>query len=335
MPIQPLHPSVISKLDPEYVEFHNKHLQYLPIYHTVPWNPEFRNGVTVPGSTPPLEVGKIQDYDLTHTNFRTFTPPGEAPAKGWPLFIFFHGGGWTMGKKESESSFATQMCIHAKCVVISVNYRLAPEYPYPAAVEDAIESLQWVVKNGKGTLNIDLSRVAVGGSSSGGNLAAALALKAPFLTPPLPHPLVLQLLIVPVTDNTSTDLSPSQHASWKTNEHTPWLSPARMLWFQNNYLPDVNRRSEWLASPLLAPDDVIKGAPKKCWVGVTEMDVLRDEGLAFASRLEKAGVDTQVVVYERAPHPIMAMDGVLAIGKKMVKDAGEALKAALYDCKLS
>lgn len=104
-----------------------------------------------------------------------------------------------------------------------------------------------------------------------------------------------------------------------------------MLWFRNNYLPDVNSRSEWLASPLLAPADVIKGAPKKCWIGVAEMDILRDEGLAFASRLEKAGVDTQVVVYERAPHPIIAMDGVLAIGKKMVKDAGEALKAALYD----
>ncbi len=104
-----------------------------------------------------------------------------------------------------------------------------------------------------------------------------------------------------------------------------------MLWFRNNYLPDVNRRSEWLASPLLAPDDVIKGAPKKCWVGVAEMDILRDEGLAFASRLEKAGVDTQAVVYEMAPHPIMAMDGVLAIGKKMIKGAGDALKAALYE----
>jgi len=169
------------------------------------------------------------------------------------------------------------------------------------------------------------------GIYSGGNLAAVLALKAPLLTPPLPHPLVLQLLIVPVTDNTSTDSSPSPHASWKTNEHTPWLGPARMLWFRNNYLPDVNRRSEWLASPLLAPDDVIKGAPKKCWVGVAEMDILRDEGLAFASRLEKAGVDTQAVVYEMAPHPIMAMDGVLAIGKKMIKGAGDALKAALYE----
>jgi acetyl esterase/lipase len=149
--------------------------------------------------------------------------------------------------------------------------------------------------------------------------------------PPLPHPLVLQLLIVPVTDNTSTDTSPSPHASWQTNKHTPWLSPARMLWFRNNYLPHESQRSEWLASPLLAPDELIKGAPKKCWVGVAELDILRDEGLAFASRLEKAGVSAQVVVYEGAPHPIMAMDGVLAIGKKMVKDAGEALKAALYE----
>ena len=99
-PIQPLHPSFISKLDPEYIEFHNKYLQYLPIYHTVPWNPEFRNGLTVPGSTPPLEVGKVQDYDLAYTNFRTFTPLGEAPPKGWPLFIFFHGGGYD---KHNES----------------------------------------------------------------------------------------------------------------------------------------------------------------------------------------------------------------------------------------
>ena len=91
-PTQPLHPSVVSKLDPEYVEFHNAYLQYVPLYHTVPWNPAFRNGVAVPGSSTPLTVGKEQSYDLSHTNFRAFTPPGEAPAKGWPLFIFFHGG---------------------------------------------------------------------------------------------------------------------------------------------------------------------------------------------------------------------------------------------------
>ena len=100
---------------------------------------------------------------------------------------------------------------------------------------------------------------------------------------------------------------------------------------QTYYLPDESQHSEWFASPLLSPDELLKGAPKKCWVGVAELDILRDEGLAFASKLEKAGVSARVVVYEGAPHPIMAMDDVLAIGKKMVKDAGEALKAALYE----
>ncbi|KAK2466572.1 hypothetical protein APHAL10511_001434 [Amanita phalloides] len=329
-PTHSLHPSIISKLDPEYVEFHKAHLQHIPLYHTLPWDPAFRNRVAVPGSTPPLEVGKVQDFDLSHTNFRTYTPPAEAPADGWPLFIFFHGGGWTFGRIDTESSFATQMCINANCVVMSVNYRLAPEHAYPAAVEDAIESLQWVVHNGQEKLNIDLSRIAVGGSSSGGNLAAVVALEASSLSPPLPHPLVFQLLIVPVTDNTSTATSPSPHASWKTNEHAPWLSPERMLWFRNNYLPDASKCSEWLASPLLAPDEVIQGMPKKCWVGVTEMDILRDEGLAFASRLEKAGVNVQVEVYKGAPHPIMVMDAVLRVGKKMVKEAGDALRSAFY-----
>ncbi|KAF8630550.1 hypothetical protein AX15_002852 [Amanita polypyramis BW_CC] len=330
-PIQPLHPSIIPRLDPEYVEYHNARLQYVPLYHTIPWDPAFRNVVVVSGSTPPLEVGKVQDFDLTHTNLRAFTPPGEAPAGGWPLFIFFHGGGWTFGRIDSESSFATQMCINAKCVVMSVNYRLAPEHPYPIAVEDAVESLQWAVQHGKEELNIDLSRIAVGGSSSGGNLAAVLALKAPSLTPPLPHPLIFQLLIVPVTDNTSaTTSSPSPHASWGTNEHTPWLTPARMLWFRNNYLPDESKRSEWDASPLLAPDVVIKGVPRKCWVGVAELDILRGEGVAFAERLKEVGVSVEVAEYMGAPHPIMAMDGVLSVGKKMVKDAGDALRGAFY-----
>ncbi|KIL66573.1 hypothetical protein M378DRAFT_160564 [Amanita muscaria Koide BX008] len=211
---------------------------------------------------------------------------------------------------------------------MSVNYRLAPEHPYPTAVEDAIESLQWVVRYARDKLNADMTRIAVGGSSSGGNLAAVLALEAPRISPPLPHPLIFQLLIVPVTDNTSTPDSHSPHASWETNKHTPWLGPGRMLWFRNNYLPDEKKRSEWLASPLLAPDEVVKGAPK-CWVGVTELDILKDEGERYAEKLEAAGVTTKVVCYEKAPHPIMAMD-VLNVGKRLVKDAGEALREAFW-----
>ncbi|KIL66603.1 hypothetical protein M378DRAFT_1028154 [Amanita muscaria Koide BX008] len=330
-PSQPLHPSLIPKLDPEYVEFHNENLQYLPqshAYSTLPWNPAFRE-VDFPGTTKSLEVGKVQDYELTNTKCRTYTPPGEKPQSGWPLFIVFHGGGWVFGRIDSDASFATKLCINANCVVMSVNYRHAPEHPYPAAVEDAIDSLQWVVKHGKDKLNVDMSRIAVGGISAGGNLAAALALKAPTITPPLPHPLIFQILVVPITDNTSTATSPSPHASWKTNEHTPVLTPEAMLWARHSYLPDEAKRSEWLASPLLAPEDVLSGAPKT-WVAVAELDILKDEAERYAEKLESAGVSVKVVRYEKVPHAFAVLDNVLSAGKRMVQDAGEALREAFW-----
>jgi len=230
------------------------------------------------------------------------------------------------GRIDSDASFASQMCINANCVVMSVNYRHAPEHPYPAAVEDAIDSLQWVVKHGKDKLDIDMTRIAVGGISAGGNLAAVLALKAPTINPPLPHPLVLQILIVPITDNTSTATSPSSHASWKTYEHTPVLSPEAMLWARHNYLPDEATRSDWRASPLLAPDDILSGAPKT-WVAVAELDILRDEAERYAEKLESAGVSVKVVRYEKVPHAFVSIE-VLSAGKKLMQDAGEALREA-------
>ena len=92
IPQQPIHPSVISKLDPEYLQFHNKHLQYIIPPHTLPWDPSSRNAPAVPGSSEPLIVGKTRDYDLPNTKFRSFTPEGAAPSKGWPVLIYFHGG---------------------------------------------------------------------------------------------------------------------------------------------------------------------------------------------------------------------------------------------------
>jgi hypothetical protein len=89
IPKQPLHPSIIQKLDPEYRAFHESTLVYLTPVHTVPWDPELRNAPAVPGGSDPLPVGKTQDFSLTHTKFRAFTPPGEPPQAGWPAFIFF------------------------------------------------------------------------------------------------------------------------------------------------------------------------------------------------------------------------------------------------------
>ncbi|KAK0453002.1 alpha/beta hydrolase fold-domain-containing protein [Desarmillaria tabescens] len=320
-PKQPLHPSIIPRLDPEYLEFHNSTLIYITPPHTLPsWDPTLRNAPAVPGGSPLLPVGKTQDFKLTHCDFRAFTPEGEAPTSGWPLLIYFHGGGWTFGNINSENSLATNMCVHAKCVVMSVNYRLAPEDKYPLAVEDAMESLYWATENGKYQLNIDPTRIAVGGSSSGGNLATILALKAAEMQPPIP--LIFQLLIVPVTDNTA-----SVETLWKENEHTAWLTPARMNWFKSNYLPDPRDWTKWDASPAFAPKELLERVPK-AWIAVAELDILREEGIQYGKKMKELGVEVETVVYKSAPHPIMAMDGVLKIGAKLVSDAATALGKA-------
>jgi len=241
------------------------------------------------------------------------------------VFIFFHGGGWTLGNISSETSLATNMAVRANCVVISVDYRLAPENPYPAAVEDAIDSLGWVVQNGKQELNINTSRVAVGGSSSGGNLAAILALKAAECTPPIP--LIFQLLIVPVTDNTA---SAAPGGLWATNQHTPWLGPDRMMWFRRNYLPREEDWTKWDASPIFAPRELLAKVPK-AWIALTELDILMEEGRRYGERIRAEGVEVETKVYEGAPHPIMGMDGVLQIGKQLVSDAAAALKKAFWN----
>ncbi|KAG5341395.1 hypothetical protein C0989_010924 [Termitomyces sp. Mn162] len=189
----------------------------------------------------------------------------------------------------------------AHCVVISVDYRLAPENPYPAAVEDAIDALDWVMQNGSNSLGINTSRIAVGGSSSGGNLAAILCLKAAERNPPTP--LVFQLLVVPVIDNTV-----SVDNSWASNQNSPWLSPDRMLWFRNNYLPNPEDLTKWDASPIFAPKELLEKVPE-AWIGVAELDILKEEGVLYGEKLRELGVKVETVIYDGAPHPIMAMDG--------------------------
>ncbi|KAG5730617.1 AB hydrolase superfamily protein [Termitomyces sp. T112] len=294
---QPLHPSVITRLDPEYVEFHNMTLQYIVPPHTLTWNPAIRDEPVVPGGSPPLEVAKTQDFDLAHAKIRTFTPHGTVPDGGWPVFIFFHG-----------------------------DYRLAPENPYPAAVEDAIDALDWVMQNGSNSLGINTSRIAVGGSSSGGNLAAILCLKAAERNPPTP--LVFQLLVVPVIDNTV-----SVDNSWASNQNSPWLSPDRMLWFRNNYLPNPEDLTKWDASPIFAPKELLEKVPE-AWIGVAELDILKEEGVLYGEKLRELGVKVETVIYDGAPHPIMAMDGTdsfvgaLKVGARLVSDATIALATA-------
>jgi len=322
---QAIHPDVVNRLRPEYVEFHNEHIASRVPPHAVPWDPKIRNAPTVPGGSPVQKVGSVRDIPLQNHKIRVFTPSGTPPEKGWPVYIDIHGGGWTLGNIDTQNAFASRQCNEHKCIAISVDYRLAPEHPYPAAVEDAVATLKWVHEHGKAELSADVNRIAVGGSSSGGNLAALLALKGPQMNPPIP--VIFQLLMVPVTDNTATVEGP--YPSWKECQNTVWLNLDRMNWFQNYYFPNKEDRAKWEASPMFAPDEMLaKVAPAH--IAVNELDILRDEGIAYGEKLRRLGVPVEIKVHKGVPHQIMAMDGVLDCAKGVADDItrvlGEAFK---------
>ncbi|PSS37664.1 hypothetical protein PHLCEN_2v488 [Hermanssonia centrifuga] len=355
---QPIHPDFLVKLLPEYVEFHNANTAFFPAVHQVPWDPAVRKGAPVMGGSEPLKVGNVKDVPLSKCTMRIFTPEGTAPAEGWPVFLFFHGGqsylfqawfaglittagGWTLGNVDTENAFSTNMCKHASCVVVSVDYRLGPEEPYPAAVEDAEEALHWVYTQGKAQLGVNVNKIAVGGSSSGGNLAAIVTHKAALASPPIA--LTFQLLVVPVVDNTA---SPSgvPYASWIENANTPSLVPEKMIWYRQQYSPNEADWTKWDNSPIFAPEEAFKKSPP-AWIAIAELDILRDEALAYAEKLKKAGVEVETKIYKGSPHPIMAMDGMVLLiyslsltdlfysgwdspTIRLVSDAAEALKKA-------
>lgn len=140
---------------------------------------------------------------------------------------------------------------------------------------------------------------------SGGNLAAIATHKAALLNPPIS--ITFQVLIVPVIDNTAS-VSGDPYKSWKDNENTPALSPEKMIWFKSNYMPNEADWKSWDSSPIYAPDESFAKAPD-AWIGVAELDILRDEGLAYGEKLKAFGKKVETKIYKGAPHPIMAQDG--------------------------
>jgi acetyl esterase len=205
--------------------------------------------------------------------------PAFAPTPG-PLLVYYHGGGWVQGSIETHDATCRLLAHYAGVRVMSVDYRLAPEHPYPAAVDDAIAAYAWAGSTaGAALLGADPARLAVGGDSAGGNLAAVVALAARD-DERLPGA-AFQLLLYPVTDVAAKTAS---HATFAEGY---LLTDAGMDWFVNNYLPDAARRAEPQASPLRAPS--LAGLPP-AYVATCLPDVLRDEAEAYAARLREAGV---------------------------------------------
>lgn len=307
---QPLHPDVRPLLDPEYVAFHDQYFQYLVPDDQKIWDDSARTRSTsLPQmESTPVEVGSIRDIELEHFPIRVFTPKGERPSRGWPVLIWFHGGGWAVGDITSGNDVCALICQQAGCVVITVGYRLAPEHPFPAAFDDAVEVLVWAHEKGPSELGIDVSSIAVGGTSAGGQLAASLSIKASTLQPPIP--IRFQLLVLPVIDNTA---NPS--TVWAAKENAPWLTPSRMLWYRRMYLPQKQDALRWEASPNLAPISLLSNSPKT-WIAVAEQDLLAPEAELFAGQLDsawsttvKSGKGVVVKSYKGSTHSVLAMSG--------------------------
>ncbi|CAK7217394.1 hypothetical protein SBRCBS47491_003149 [Sporothrix bragantina] len=340
---QPLHPSIRDKLDPEYVAFHDAVLQFCPRSETVPFDPVASRAAKSPmahGGQKVVAVGRTEDRVIygeglpvtDQVTVRIFTPEGKASVSGWPCLVWYHGGGWVMGGLGSENGFLTHICKYLRCVVISVNYRHAPEHMYPTAADDSFLGYQWAVASEQvASLNLDISKIALGGLSAGGGLAAIIGMKiASSDDKKLPRP-VFQMLICPVIDNSATiDTDPAERAGWKASQHSPWLTPTRMQWYRNQYFGNDNATAaktttNWTASPCYAPADLLAASPPT-FLGIAGCDLLAPEATAYGAQLAAVGVPIDVQTYAGGTHSVLILAG---LGKKLVHDACTALASAL------
>ncbi len=270
---------------------------------------------------PPQDVAETRDLTVpgpaSDIALRTYRGLGTDPAEKLPALIYFHGGGWLLGDLESHDGVCRRFANIARCRVVSVDYRMAPEHKFPAAVDDSAAATRWVMANA-GSLGIDASRVAVGGDSAGGNLAAVMALMA--RDGGLP-PVVFQLLIYP-----ATDMRMVTGSSQTVTEGVP-LTSATMRWFIDHYMPNAEDKNDWRASPLRALD--LSGAAQALVLTCT-YDPLRDEGIAYAQRLEREGVPVTHMHFSDQTHGFMSMGRIIRTADVAIDMMGAVLKKALW-----
>ena len=259
------------------------------------------------------EVAKVENRKIPgpagEIPVRIYTPAGAGP---FPLLVFYHGGGWTIGDLDTHDAACRSLTNGGRCVTVSVDYRLAPENKFPAAVEDCYTATVWATEHAK-ELGADPRRVAVGGDSAGGNLSAVISILARDRGRPA---IKFQLLIYPATDGA---LDTYSHKTFK--EYFLTDEAVRYLW--GCYLRDEADKGDPLASPALAKSH--KGLPPALII-TAEFDPLRDEGEAYGEKLRAAGVPVTVTRYDGMIHGFFTMAGVLDQGKKAVAQASETLR---------
>ena len=247
---------------------------------------------------------------------RLIRPAGSDESDVLPVLVYYHGGGWVIGDLDTHDTLCRQLANAAGCAVVAVDYRMGPEHRYPAAVIDALAATHWVRAHAA-ELRVDASRLAVGGDSAGGNLAAVVALSA---RESGDLPIVFQLLIYPATDQHRAFPS---HAS---NGKGYMLETETMDYFSGHYIADKAQYKDWRASPLLHAD-LSKLPP--ALVLTAGFDPLRDEGAAYAEKLTAAGNRASYVCFERQIHGFITMGKVIDEANTAMALCAAELKRAL------
>jgi acetyl esterase len=285
-----------------------------PPAHTVSPEQARVNGRARPRARGP-EVASVEDRTIpgpaSQLPVRIYTPEGTGP---FPSLVWFHGGGWVVGDLDTADATARYLTVGSGCVVVSVDYRLAPETKFPGPAEDCYHATRWVMQN-SASINADPGKLAVGGDSAGGNLAAAVCLMSRDRRSTMP---AFQTLVYPVTDrNFATE-------SYLSNAEGYQLSRDGMIWYWDHYLQGDADASNPYAAPMQAKD--LSGLPPAIVI-TAEFDPLRDEGEAYARRLEAAGVSTTCTRYDGMIHGFFGMAAAVDKGKQAVDQAASMLRA--------
>jgi acetyl esterase len=268
----------------------------------------------------PPPVAELREFSAPGPNgaaipLRLYRGAATAAGGTLPALVYFHGGGWVIGDLDTHDSLCRHLANAARCIVVAVDYRLAPEHKFPAAVEDCFAATSWVAREAV-ALGIDRERLAVGGDSAGGNLAAVVSLIARDRGAPK---LRYQALLYPAVDCGMT------HSSHDRFAEGYLLTRPTMKWFYEHYLGEPADIDDWRASPLRA-DDLSGVAP--ALVLTAGNDVLRDEGEAYARRLQEAGVAVQLRHFPDQIHGFLTMGKIIEAAQPALDDVAAALQAA-------
>ena len=285
-------------------------LEELPL-ETARWALMFGNKVNLaPPNLARIETKTIPGPDGGELTIRIYWPLGEGP---FGACLYFHGGGWVLNNIDTHDDVVRRLAAASGCVFVSVDYRLAPEHKYPAAIEDGYAALQWVHEHAT-ELNVDSARIAVSGDSAGGNIAAVLCLMTRDRGGP---PIEAQVLIYPITD------CDFDRPSYRDNADGYFLTAKQMKWFWNHYVSSPEQMREPYASPLRAAS--FGGLPTAL-ILTAEFDPLRDEGEAYAQALRAAGVNVTLHRYDGLIHAFVKRVDQFDAALEAIREIGDALR---------